>query len=149
MGNEKRRARRPASFPFHAAEFLVTFADVVPVPFRNVHGHITLHDGLAAKAGVQLEIRSLFDPVHFIFFHLRQVIDAFLCNHMTGGAGAASATGMLQVEAEVHRHIEQGTRLPMFFIGQFTFFILERHVSGEESYLGHSFNCSGPHIIAR
>jgi hypothetical protein len=50
---------------------------------------------------------------------------------------------MFQVEAEVHRDIQQGTGQTVAFIGQLAFFVLERFVGGEKGYLGHFSHCTG------
>ena len=85
---------------------LVAFADVVPIPVRNQHGHIAFHHGLAAEARMQLEVGRLFHAVHLVIVHFGEVISARFHHHVTSGAGATSATGMFEMKAEVHGDIE-------------------------------------------
>src|SRR4051812_12894478 len=61
---------------------------------------------------------------------------------MTGGACAAAAAGVFQMEPEIHCDIEQGFGKPMAFVRQFAGFEFKGLVSGKEGHLGH------PSIVA-
>ena len=102
-----------------------------------MNGDIAFHDGLAAEAGIQLEIGRLFHTVHFVIFHFGQVVGTLFGDDVAGGAGAASATGMFQVKAEIHGNIEQRTGQTVAFIRQLALLVFECLVGGEKSYLGH------------
>ena len=105
-------------------------AYVVPVPVRNVNRDISLNHRLASQARIQLKIRRLLHAVHLVVFHLRQIIHAVLHDHMAGGAGAASATGMFEMKTEVHRHIEQRARQAMTLVRQFGRIELKDFIGG-------------------
>jgi hypothetical protein len=122
----------------------VPLTDVIPVPFRYHHRYVALHHSLASQPGIQLKIGSLLHAVDLIVINLRKIVHALFHNHMAGGAGAASAAGMFQVEPVVHRDIEQRTGEPVAFIGQFALFEFKRLVGGQKSYLGHSLIVATP-----
>jgi hypothetical protein len=120
----------------------MSFADVVPVPVRNHYRHITLHHCLTTQPGIQLKIGCLFHPIDLIIFNLRKIVHALFDDHVTGGARAASSTRVFQMEAIVHRDIEQRFGEPVALVGQFARFKFKRLVSGQKSHLGHIFDCS-------
>ena len=99
--------------------------------------NIPLNHGLASQPRVQLKIRSLFYPVQLVVFHLRKIFHALFHHDVASGAGAASPAGVFQMKSEVHRHIEQGARPAMPFIGQLTGLELECFIGGEKRYLRH------------
>ncbi len=125
------------------------FADVVPVPLRNVHRHVTFDHCLASKPRIQLEIRRLLHPVDFVVLDLRQVAHTLFHYYVASGARTTPAAGMLKVKTEVHGYIEQGARFSVSFIRQLVRFEFKSFIGGKKSYLGHSPDCSGPHIIAK
>jgi len=134
-GNPETRPRRVAS--------LMPFADVVTVPIRNMNRHIALYHGLAPQARRELVVGRLFDPIKLVIFHFGEVFRPLLYHHMARGACAASAARMLQMEAEIHRNIQQGLRTPVFFIRQFPILELERLVRGKESNFWHTLIVAG------
>jgi len=121
----------------------VSFTDIVPVPIRNGDDDIAFHYGLATEPGIELEISGLLDAVHFVVFHFGKIFHALFHDDVTGGAGAASSAGVLEVEVVVHGDIEKGFRLAVFFVGQLAGFEFESLSRGEKGYLGHLSDCSG------
>lgn len=85
----------------------VAFADVITIPVGNKDSNVAFDDGLATEAGVELEIGGLLDAVEFVVVHFREVFGARFDDHVAGGACAASAAGMFEVEIKIHRHIKQ------------------------------------------
>jgi hypothetical protein len=63
---------------------------------------------------------------------------------VAGGAGAASAAGMLKVQAEVHGNIEQRFRLSVSFVRKLVFFKFERLTRWKERNFRHWPNYIGP-----
>src|SRR5580704_6178451 len=70
-------------------------------------------------------IGGLLHAVELVVVHLGKIIVAFLHHHMARRAGATAAAGVFQMEADVHRDIEQRFRLPIPFIRQLALFELE------------------------
>lgn len=92
------------------------FADVIAVPLRNIHRHVSAHDRLASEARAQLIVRCLLDAIHLVVIHLGEILRSFFDDHMARGACAASAARMFQMKTEIHRHIEQRFRLSMALV---------------------------------
>jgi hypothetical protein len=115
----------------------MAFADVIPVPFRNIHLDVALHHRLASEPRMQLVIGRLFDSIEFVILHLGQVVAALLHHHMARRAGAASAAGMFQMEPKIHRDIEQRFRPAMALIRQLPRLELERFIRWEERNCRH------------
>jgi hypothetical protein len=113
------------------------FADIVAIPFRNLNQDVAFHYGLAAQTRTNLEISGLLDAIEFVVFHLGQVLFALFDYHVASRAGAVTAAGMLQMETEVHRDIEQRFRKPVPFVGQLPMLEFKRLSRGEESYFRH------------
>ena len=93
------------------------FADIIPVPVRNMHGDVPFNDGLATQPRRQLVVGGLFDAIHLVVIHLGQAAGSLLHHHVASRTGATSAAGVFQMEAKIHRYVEQRFRLPMSFIG--------------------------------
>src|SRR5208282_1858546 len=89
------------------------FGNVITVPRRNFDHNLAglLDDGLASQARIQLQVGSHVETVGLIIFHLAEALLALLHYDVAGGAGAVSAASMLQVQAEVHGHIQDRLRL--------------------------------------
>ena len=115
----------------------MAFADVVAVPFGDGNDDVAFDDGLAAEAGVELVVGGLLDAVEFVVFHLGKVVAAFLYNDMTGGAGAAAAAGVLEVEAIVHGDVEQGAGLAVAFVFKLFRLEFESFAGREKGHFGH------------
>ena len=93
-----------------------TLADVIAIPARDLDHDVAAHHALAAKAGIQCEIRRLIEAVRFIVFHLVDVRRTLQNLDVTRGAGANAATGVLQLDAIVQGHVEHGVLQAMFRI---------------------------------
>lgn len=117
----------------------MAFTHVIPVPFGNVHSHVALHNRLASQPGMKLIIGRLFHPVEFIVVHFGKVRIAFLYHHMARRTRAASAAGVFQMEADVHRDIEQRFRFSMPFVRQLALLELECLACWKE---GNSRHCT-------
>ena len=115
----------------------MAFADVVPVPLRNIHHHIALDHRLASKARMQLIIGRLLHAVQLIVFHLGKIGVSLFDHHMTGRTRTTSAARVLQMEAEIHRDIQQRFGLAMTFVGQFSGLKFECLTGWQEGHFRH------------
>jgi len=93
------------------------FADEIPIPVRDVNRDVAFHHGLAPEARVELIVGRLLYAIQFVVIHFGETRRALLYHDMAGCAGAVSTTRMLEMQAIVHRHIEQRFRLAMALIG--------------------------------
>ena len=100
------------------------FADVIPIPRRNVHHHIALHYRLTSQAGIQLVIGSLFHAVELVVIHLGKIIDALFHDDMAGGAGATASASVFEMKAEIHSDVEQRLGLAVILVRQLAGFKL-------------------------
>jgi hypothetical protein len=78
-----------------------------------------------------------FDKIAVAGFH----------DYVAGGAGAASAAGVLNVDSAVQRDIQQRLALAVFVVGKLPGFELDRLAGVDESYLGHIFILENPPAI--
>ena len=62
--------------------------------------------------------------------------------HVAGGAGAASAAGVFELDAEVHRDVENRFGLAVLVVGKLSGLELDRLADIGERNLGHNFHCS-------
>ena len=86
------------------------------------------------------QVRGHIHAVQFVIISFGEVgVEAFLHHHVTGGAGAVAAAGVLQVDAEVQRDVEQRFRLTMALIGQIAGLEFDRLADRKERNLGHLF----------
>lgn len=92
---------------------------------------------------MQLVIGRLFHPVEFIVVHLGKVIPAFFDHHVAGRTRAASAAGMLQMEAEIHGDVEHRLRLPVALVRQLALLEFERLARWQECDSRHFADYSG------
>jgi hypothetical protein len=109
---------------------LMPFANVIPVPRRNAHRHIALHNRLAPQTRIELEVGSLFHAVELIVIHLGKIINTLFHDDMASSAGAAAAACVLQVKTKIHSDIEQRLGLAVILIRQLAGFKLESLVGG-------------------
>jgi len=86
---------------------------------------------------MKLIIRRLFHAVEFVVFHFRKIRVAFLDDYVACRTRAASATGVFQVEADVHREVEKRFRLSMPFVRQLALFEFECLTCWKEGNSGH------------
>jgi hypothetical protein len=115
----------------------MAFAHVIPIPVRNVDRDIPFYHRLTTQSRVELKVGSLLHAVDLVVVHLRQIIHSVFHDNMAGGTRAASAAGMFEMKAEIHRHIEQRRWLSMPFIRHGCRVELKRLSGGKESNLGH------------
>lgn len=108
----------------------MAFADVIPVPRRNTHCHIALHNRLATQTRIELEVGSLFHAVEFIVIHLGKIIDALFHHNMARRARATPSASMFQMKTEIHSDIEQRLGLAVILIRQPAGFEFEGFVGG-------------------
>jgi arginyl-tRNA synthetase len=85
---------------------------------------------------VKREAGRHIQPVEFVVFGFRQVFIAFHDDYVTSGAGAASAAGMIQVDAAPERHIQHRLAFPVIAVGEFAVLKLNGLVVWKKRYLG-------------
>ncbi len=93
---------------------------------------------------MQLITGGLFHAVEFVVIHLGEVVITLLHHHVAGGAGAATAAGMFEMQTEIHGNIKQRFRLSVSFIWQLVFFKFERLTRWKERNFRHWPNYIGP-----
>src|SRR5437667_4187143 len=111
--------------------------------FRDLHHDIAAHDGLTAEPRVERQPLRRVEAVFLVLLHRREVLLAFTYDDVTGGAGAAAAAVVLEVDAFGQRDVEQGAGPAV--VGQRVLAVihLDRDVEGQEGHRvgGHHF-CS-------
>ncbi len=85
------------------------FRNVVPIPCRDLYHNLArfVDHSLASQARVQLQVGSHIEFVGFVVFHLGDQVRALLDPDVTRRAGTISATGVIEMDAKVQRHVEQ------------------------------------------
>jgi len=86
---------------------------------------------------VQRQVGGQFQPVSLVVVHLGEVGFALPDDDVASRTGAVAAASMFQIDAEVQRHIQQRSRLPVIVIGQPAGFEFDRYVGGEKRDLRH------------
>ena len=106
--------------------------DVVAVPGGDFDDDFSRLDDLrlATEARIQLQVGGHIEPVGFFIVELAQQFLALANYHMTSGAGAVAAAGMLKVNPEVERYIQQRLRLAVILVRQLAGFEFECFVGG-------------------
>lgn len=115
------------------------FADVIAVPGWNLHAHVALDHGLAAEARVEGEARSHIQPVKLIIVGFGKIFIAAGHDHVTSGASATPSAGVLELNAEIERHIQNRFGLAMFVVRQLAVLELDGLVEISKRDLGHTF----------
>src|SRR5205814_7401601 len=114
-----------------------------PNLFRDLHHDIAAHDGLTAEPRVERQPLRRVEAVFLVLLHRREVLLAFTYDDVTGGAGAAAAAVVLEVDAFGQRDVEQGAGPAV--VGQRVLAVihLDRDVEGQKGHRvgGHHF-CS-------
>src|SRR6266851_4312701 len=115
----------------------------LPNLFRDLHDDVAANDRLAAEPRMKRQPFRRVEAILFVLLHRRQVLLALAHDHVAGGAGAASAAVVLEMDALGERDIEQGTRPAMIGHGVLAVVDLDRDVQRQEGDLvgGHHF-CS-------
>ena len=94
---------------------------------RWIEYDIAFHHGLAGEARFEREIGGSLHAIEFVIIHRRKVdLSAGFHVHVASGASAASAAGMLQLNAKVQRDVENRFRFPMLLVGKFSGLELHR-----------------------
>jgi len=121
------------------------FADVIAIPSRNFNSYIALHNGLATQTRAKRQPGRHIQPVQFVVFGFGEVFLAFDHNDVTRSAGAATATGMFQVNIEIQRHVQNRGGLSMIAVGKLPGLKFNRLVFRQERYFRHNFILRLPH----
>src|SRR5208337_770382 len=110
------------------------FRNIIAVPRRNFNHHFAgLFDhSLTSQTRVELQVGGHVEAIGLFVVHLAEQLLALLHHNVTGGAGAVAAAGVLQMQAEVHGHVQERLRLAVLLVGQLAVFKLEALVLGKE-----------------
>ncbi len=82
---------------------------------------------MASEARFEGEVAGGLDAVELVVIHRRKVdLGAGFHVHVAGGAGATSAAGMLELDAEIQGHIQDRFGFPMLLVGKFSGLELDR-----------------------
>ena len=130
MWVNRRLGRRNGIAQVHGSPAL---ADVVAIPGGDLDGHIALHHCLACQARMQGQAGSLIHPVQLIVIRLGKIGVAAFHNHVAGGAGAASSTGVFQLNSEIQRDVQNRLGLTVFVVREFPVFKLDRLAEIDET----------------
>src|SRR5208283_1870938 len=108
--------------------------NIITVPRRNFNHHFAglLDHGLTSQTRVELQVGGHVKAVGLFVVHLAEQLFALLHHDVAGGAGAVAAAGVLQVQAEVHGHVQDRLRLAVLLVGQLAVFKFEALVLGKE-----------------
>src|ERR1700722_5187077 len=132
------RAIVSLSLLFREAQRLA-LGDIVAIPLGDLH-YVIAGPGnhrLAAQAGVQLQIRCHIQSIQLIVICRRELIAAILNPQVTGGAGAGTATSMVEKNIKMFCHVEKRHRLSMMTVGQGSILKFDRAALGEKRYANH------------
>src|SRR5664280_2386617 len=126
--------REPEGPHYHSIVVSRRFRNIVAVPGRNLHHYFAgLFDhGLTSQARVELQVGGHIETIGFVIVHLVEQLLALFHHDVTGGASAVSAAGVLQMQAEIHGHIEDRLRLAVVLVGKLAVFKLKSLVLGKE-----------------
>src|SRR5271157_1936925 len=108
--------------------------NIITFPRRNFNHYFSgfLDHGLTSQPRVELQVGGHVEAIGFFVVHLVEQLPALLHHDVTGGAGAVTAAGVLQVQAEVHGHVQDRLRLAVLLVGQLAVFKFEALVLGKE-----------------
>src|ERR1700678_1917845 len=129
------RAIVSLSLLFREAQRLA-LGDIVAIPLGDLH-YVIAGPGnhrLAAQAGVQLQIRCHIQSIQLIVICRRELIAAILNPQVTGGASAGTATGMVEKNIEMLRHVEKRHGLSMMTVRQGAVLKFDRLALREKCY---------------
>ena len=98
----------------------LAFLDVVLVPGGDLGdvGAWLFDDALAAEAGVQLKAGGEVEAVEFEVFGFGDSFGSLLEEHVAGGAGGDSSTGVVHKDAVVFRDVEEAHGLAVAVVGE-------------------------------
>src|SRR5215510_470528 len=80
---------------------------VVAGVHRELGDDVPFDHRLTTESRIRGQVPRRVEPVEFVVLLFAQVLLALADDQMTRGAGAASATRVLEWNAEIHRHVEK------------------------------------------
>src|SRR5664279_5321095 len=119
--------RGPEGPHYHSIVVSRRFRNIVAVPCRNLHHYFAgLFDhGLTSQARVELQVGGHIETIGFVIVHLVKQLLALFDHDVTSRASAVSAARVLQMQPEIHGHIEDRLRLAMVLVGKLAVFKLK------------------------
>src|SRR5262249_38439247 len=114
--------------------FSMFFRNVVPVPGWNFNNHLAgLCDYLlATEPRVYLEGGGPAEPVGLVVLQLVKIVGACLHTDVVRGTGAMAAASVVETDAIVECHVEQGLLFAVVLVRQLAIFELLGIAFGQE-----------------